>query len=72
MRVGSMISTFRLANKSNGTEPPFFQQTQAVIDRVQELATKDKMNSGLAFGDGMGKTTINDITTTDNTEYDDA
>ena len=45
--------------------------TQAAIDRVQELATKDKMNSGLTFGDGIGKTTINDITTTENTEDDD-
>ena len=30
------------------------------------------MKSGLTFGDGMGKTTINDITTTKNTEDDDA
>ena len=30
------------------------------------------MNSGLTCDDGMGKTTINDITTTENTEDDDA
>ena len=46
--------------------------TQAVIDPIQELATEDKMNSGLTFGDGMGKTTISDITTTENAEEDDA
>ena len=41
--------------------------TQAVINRIQELATKDKMSTGLTFGDGIGKTTIGDITTTKNT-----
>ena len=30
--------------------------TPAVIDQIQELATKDKINTDLTFGNGTGKT----------------
>ena len=75
--IGNNEGGFYTINLNTGqqikhNQATIFPATQAFIDRIQELATKDKMNSELTFGDDMGKAAISDITTTENTEDDNA
>ena len=46
--------------------------TETIINRVHELADKDKANRGLQFGDSRNDTTISDLSTDENQEDDDA